>query len=157
LASGQVQTHRIDVIAPRGSAGESVVEVRRAVEVVNVLRAKNDPVAQLASYKARRELAEIENRDPELLAALDKLIAELMNPSASTLPAVPNDSAGTWTTLPLPPAALTERERQILASDPRTDCAIDLSPPPVTEPDTDSDHDIRLPDGPFDDEKPGAT
>jgi hypothetical protein len=42
----------------------------------------DDQQAQLASYKARRELALIEGRDPHLIAALDKRIAGLTKSAA---------------------------------------------------------------------------
>jgi hypothetical protein len=70
-------THRLEVTARRGPDGRRVEDVRRALDVLHALRTGDDKEAQLASYKARRELAEIEGRDPNLIAALDKAIAGL--------------------------------------------------------------------------------
>ena len=64
----------------------SVPEVRRALDILQILRHGNDADAQLASYKARRELAIIEQRDPELIAALEKMIDGLTNSPAEVTP-----------------------------------------------------------------------
>ena len=67
IVGDELQSRRIELIAERTQAAASVVpEVRRALDVVQILRARDDSAAELASYKARLELAILENRDPEL-------------------------------------------------------------------------------------------
>jgi hypothetical protein len=77
IEKGSFASYKIEVAPPRGAGGSPVPEVRRALEIVHALRAENDKEAALASYQARRELAELENRDPNLIAALDKIISVL--------------------------------------------------------------------------------
>jgi hypothetical protein len=87
VAGDERASNQIEVTAVRKEGAETPVpEVRRAVDVLQVLRAGNDTDAQIASYKARRELAILENRDPDLIAALDKMIAGLANPPAEAKP-----------------------------------------------------------------------
>ena len=85
----------------------------------------------MASYKARRELAILENRDPNLIAALDKMIAGLTNPPPETKigavkPGAPQRtlSKGEQLTALLNLQAarkrLTDEERLVLDSDPST-------------------------------------
>jgi Mg-chelatase subunit ChlD len=115
IAGDQPETQRIEVTAPRSpELGSIIPDVQRAVDILQVLRAANDKEAQLASYKARRELAVLENRDPELIAALDKLIAGLANSAVQPQPQT--DGVEIWRPFK-PSEALTQRERQIVDSD----------------------------------------
>jgi hypothetical protein len=82
FAKDERVSHRLEVLARRGPGGRRVDEVRQALDVLHALRAGDDKEAQLASYKARRELAKIEGRDPNLIAALDKAIAGLTKVAA---------------------------------------------------------------------------
>ena len=83
IARDERAGQQAELIAVREEvAATSVPEVRRALDIVQILRAGDDSAAQLASYKARRELAVLEKRDPELIAALDKMIGSLTNPGA---------------------------------------------------------------------------
>jgi hypothetical protein len=140
-AGNERLSRRTELTATRTEGAATLVpDVRRAVDILRTLRAGNDSDAKLASYKARRELAILENRDPELIAALDKLIAGLTSPPAVTSPVPPPVSAGAgarvqrsaleaWTALVQRKAAaerLTERERLIIESDPSTCVASDL-------------------------------
>ncbi len=138
-SAGDERVNRRTEMIPVRTEGASTVvpEVRRALDILQTLRAANDSAAKLASYKARRELAVLENRDPELIAALDKLIAGMTTPPLeATLqaaePVAPGLRLGTrvdrtaldqWTALlqrRTAEARLTERERLILESDPST-------------------------------------
>jgi hypothetical protein len=131
-----VRAFEMSAVRADGTATQDS-EVRRAYDILQILRAGDDAAAQLASYKARRELAVLENRDPELIRALDKMIASLVDP-----PAAPKQQEGKtvdspqqvgdrvlrsaltrWTELVQQRTArdrLTERERLILESDPST-------------------------------------
>jgi von Willebrand factor type A domain len=135
IARDERVSKRAEIVALRAEgAGDFVPEVRQALEILQALRAGNDAAAELASYKARRELAILEMRDPELIAALDKMIASIIQPQAEPKQAgtTPNSSrsrvAGRversaldeWTALiqqKTARAKLTERERLILDSD----------------------------------------
>jgi hypothetical protein len=83
LHGGRPIGRAIEVAARRvpspASAGllPAVGLVKRAFDALNALRHEDDPQAVLASLKARRELAVLEKRDPNLIAALDKMIASL--------------------------------------------------------------------------------
>jgi TIR domain/von Willebrand factor type A domain len=68
----------IEVKVSRGEKGESIAEVKQAFDIVNVMRAESDREALLNSYRARRELAALEGRDPKLIEALDKMIGVLI-------------------------------------------------------------------------------
>jgi hypothetical protein len=109
----RIEVHRAEVAAPwSADPGAAVADVRRAVDILQVLRAANDKDAQLASYRARRELAVLENRDPELIATLDKLIAEMLAPAGAAAP----KSGGSQ---PLA-ARLSEHEQLLLDADWKT-------------------------------------
>lgn len=137
MTGERAETHRAEAIAPRGADGQPVVEVRRAVDILHVLRTANDKDAQLAAYRARRELATLENRDPELIAALDKLIAGITNPSPPpTAPAAPGYPKGFR---PLPSSILSEREQLLLEADPST-----LTSPTLTKSEAEKRRDERL-------------
>jgi hypothetical protein len=106
IEKGTSRSHKLEVVAPREAFGRQlpevhraspsyiprlrkaitfgshVPEVHRALDILDALRAENDAEAQLASYKARRELAKLENRDPNLIVALDKMIAALTKEAA---------------------------------------------------------------------------
>jgi Mg-chelatase subunit ChlD len=84
IAKDERVAHRLEVAARRGPDGRLDEGVRRALDILHALRAGEDKAAQLAAYKARRELAEIEGRDPNLIAALDKAIAELTRGTRGT-------------------------------------------------------------------------
>ncbi len=138
IVGDELQSRRIELIAERTQAAASVVpEVRRALNVVQILRARDDSAAELASYKARLELAILENRDPELKRALEKIIAGLSEPLAaaqleeaqSLEPSrgmgerVRPSALARWTALVQKRTAggsLTDREQLILDSDPST-------------------------------------
>ncbi len=75
--------------------------------------AGDDQNIQLAAYRARRELAVLENRDPELIAALDKLIAGITNAAQQT---TAGSAATTWARFS-PQNELTMRELQLLEAD----------------------------------------
>ncbi len=118
LAREGPETRRIDVTAQRSSAPpEQVTNVRRALDILQVLRAGTDKAAQLASYKARRELAQLEQRDPELIAALDKMIAGLTAPAPVEVPTTAGPHS--WKRFKSTDV-LTAREREILESDTST-------------------------------------
>jgi hypothetical protein len=140
-SAGEERVSRRTEIIPVRKEGESAIvpEVRRALDILQTLRTANDSAAKLASYKARRELAVLENRDPELIAALDKLIAGMTSPpaGATTQAAEPvkpepglrlgmrvdRSALDEWTALlqrRTAEARLTEREQLILDSDPST-------------------------------------
>ena len=66
VAGEERSSHRVEATAVRKEGAASPVpEVRRAVDVLHVLRAGDDTDAQISSYKARRELAVLENRVSE--------------------------------------------------------------------------------------------
>jgi Mg-chelatase subunit ChlD len=83
VQAGKPTSQRIQAAARRGPASRPatppvpVRHVRCAFDALNVLRNENDAHAVLASMQARRELAVLEGRDPNLIAALDKMIANL--------------------------------------------------------------------------------
>lgn len=110
----------IHVYAPRGAEpSEHVADVRRAIDILLVLRSADDKDSQLASFKARRELAILESRDPELIAALDKVISEFGNASFEVSSDVDLPSTVDLSSKPrfVPRMQLTGREQQILESD----------------------------------------
>jgi Mg-chelatase subunit ChlD len=138
IAGDERVSRQTEMIAVRKQgAATSVPEVRRALDILQILRAGDDSAAQLASFKARRELAVLEHRDPQLIAALDKMIASLINPSAEAefeegKPVEPHGRPGErvdpfaldrWNSFiqtKTAHASLTEEERLILDSDEST-------------------------------------
>jgi hypothetical protein len=82
IEKGAFTSHQAEILVPRGAPVRLVPEVRRALDILHALRAKNDQEALLASQRARRELAVLENRDPNLIAALDRMIAALTKAAA---------------------------------------------------------------------------
>jgi hypothetical protein len=76
--------------APRVSRATSeeppavAASVKRAYDVLNALRNREDIDLELASLRARRELAVLERRDPNLIAALDKMIEGLSGAAKGT-------------------------------------------------------------------------
>jgi hypothetical protein len=130
-------SNQVDVrVVREAGVGITIEEVRRAVRALHVLRAENDVNAQIESYKARRELAVIENRDPELISILDKMIARLTDAPAGTKTSDIEhaDHPGDRLRRRLKEAEaarkqLTDRERLMLDADPGTAIyGSDLSP-----------------------------
>jgi hypothetical protein len=71
------RTPALSLVVPLGP----IALVKGAFDALNVLRNEHNVHALLASIMARRELAVLERRDPNLIAALDKMIANLTRPA----------------------------------------------------------------------------